>query len=609
MTAPAKSDEEDEGNELLHSASKMAQNSYPLQSPVSIKILDQFKELLIAFKIRQDEEKASSESREQLARELSRAKSKINELTKALERKDNKVTALEPLHQFYEMILTDGPGNLATPHPLDDTLPTLQSELAIVRDENLSLQHQIEAAKAVTNQEIAAANAFQNELKITISQEAAAKEAALNQVQAVLLQRDHLQDQLQQLQQKLDFQAAHSQATAEIDQESYPSIDPSPAAIDENRPIFDALINEVAAIKHNLVQSLREAKELEAHYLGAVKEKAVALNQFSQLQRTADKQCLEIEKVKGQCKELLTSAQSEKIRFSNQIFDLQHSLSEMQAAHQLSQEENSELKLQIAQLQSHAAAMHKEMQDFQEEHLFTKEELHSHEQSILEKEIMIKDLLDRLMRVEEEKIRTYEELDACRLELVEKEQHFDEAQQHLAKKLRETALLDSEIEKLNEQAKTSAASFGLIENFNAELKIKLQKSVDQQIQLEERVHSLMREIEQWQGKHTDLSLKWQSAAKQIEELQKISERHQQLQHMVSNFGHLLGMPLDNPQISSPPSPLKETSTSPLVKSTATSLPSDIEDEKSSHEKDQMGLFQNLFDMSKKSTASKRDLFE
>ncbi|MBA2727296.1 MAG: hypothetical protein H0U49_03875, partial [Parachlamydiaceae bacterium] len=589
----------------------------PYYTAVSLEMLNEFKQLLIAFKYRQDEEKATAQYRIKMARELKLAHAKISELTKTQDDTDTSAELTDLCDSlFFEELTSDD-----KQQEINAFIAKQQSELQMAKEENFSLQQQIQISKklAVNLQEelktaregqkhtpsfndrdselqdqslkesrlhaeqleraihilrekseesnlekaqlqrelLAYQNAYnllekrieevkagEEELKQKLDKEIADKTAAHDASQSIQQQCEVLKDQLHKLQQSLDQQESGLNETLKSQQNLSDDREQLATALKEKSISFDSLVNEVAIIKQTLVSGLREARELESHYLAAVKEKVDAVSQFSQLQRATDKQRIEIEKSKSQCKELMAAAQAEREEFNRQYFGQQNVLAELKMALSASEDDNKNLRIQNIDLESKITTAFGEIKESQFARQRIEDELHKCEKFAQEKEIMSNELLDRLVRVEEEKNHAYEDLDMCHRALEEKEQLFDEAQQHLAKKVRETSQLDSRIEELNAQAKASLSSYELIENHSSELKARLQKSLDLQVHLEEKIHAHIKDIELWKEKHADIELKWQTAKKQIEDLQKISDRHQQLQNMVSNFGNILGMPLE-----------------------------------------------------------------
>ncbi len=656
---------------------------------LSLDMLEQFKNLLLAFKYRQDEEKITAHHREKLNRDLQLSQAALKMITDALHLQNDQ-NSQSILSQLQNSSLLDDLETHYNQQEFNAQLAQLHTELQLTKEENHSFQVQISSIRTVvanlqselkesksdkiqstappfnheqdlhslaesrlhTEQleravhilrekkeesnlekeqlqrelqaiqdinillvkQVEDAKSIEGTLNSKIKSEIYEKEGFIGENKSLYAQCEELKAQVSHLQKKSEhLDSGHHEVVQSkqlLDDEKHQLA----TALEDKNAAYETLIHDVTEIKQNLVRGLREAKELETHYLAAVQEKVEAVSQFSQLQRASDKLRLEIERGKSQCKELLASAQIERQEYERKYLEQENNQNQLRAHLFASEEENSKLKSVLKDLETKISSQFIEIESLQEVRTRIEDELHKFERLAQEKEFMANELLDRLVRVEEDKNHAYEELDACHRSLEDKEQQFDEAQQHLAKKVREVSILDSQIEELNSQIKTTVSSYEAVETLNSELKTRLQKSLDMQVKHEERNHALLKDIENWQRKFSDIELTLQASKKQIEDLQKISDRHQQLQNMVSNFGNILGMPLES---SAPPNPSKNVPTFETQVSNKDQhmksdkhVPAKPETAILPHkEKEAEGLFQNLFDISKKTTTSKNDLFE
>src|SRR5262249_213587 len=129
-------------------------------------------------------------------------------------------------------------------------------------------------------------------------------------------------------------------------------------------------------------------------------------------------------------------------------------------------------------------------------------------------------------------------------QLSELEGEVRKAQQHLAKKVKELTLLEDKQEHQNhihaELQKNIAQSNVRI----AELQTALDLQIQQQKRLEEQLQESLKAAEtqqnKWEQKFFALYEKWQAGDVRIKELEKLEEKHKQLQSLLSNLGSIMG---------------------------------------------------------------------
>lgn len=216
------------------------------------------------------------------------------------------------------------------------------------------------------------------------------------------------------------------------------------------------------------------------------------------------------------------------------------------------------------------------------------------ERQLNEKDLRIKELADRLGRAEEERARYREELKAYQNALDERSAQFAEAQLHLAKKVRESALLELRVEELTEQINAADSQKGEIENRHAEVQNLLQGFTDEKNQLKAELSRLELERNNEKDRFQQIEEQLKTATQRIKSLELLQERHQQLQAMVSNFGSMLGI------TSTPTEAVPQQTTEPLQFGSFSEAETTKEDSRP---------YRNLFDMPKSASNSKQDLFE
>ncbi len=131
--------------------------------------------------------------------------------------------------------------------------------------------------------------------------------------------------------------------------------------------------------------------------------------------------------------------------------------------------------------------------------------------------------------------------------LEQAETELKTAQQHLAKKMKETALLNEAY--LNQQI---ALEKNLQESKEKELEIshlqeKITLSQREEQALQEELNQLRKGSERqsmkWEEKYFHMYDKWQESENQVQELKKLEEKHLHMQNMLSHLGNVMGATL------------------------------------------------------------------
>lgn len=259
---------------------------------------------------------------------------------------------------------------------------------------------------------------------------------------------------------------------------------------------------EIALIKQSLLRGLKEVKELEARYEDALKEKGIALQKFQQSH-------LHVEKLRGQVQFLQEQVAS--------------TTAEQDKAYQELETTHTQLTLAESQL------------------------LIAHE---------------KLTELEKGYGDTHGVINSLKTQLFEKEGDLLQAQQHLAKKVKEVAQLEdkneeyrlfvNELQQVQNQSRVKLAELQTATDFQSNLQKKLE---DQQQELS-KAHE--QHLEKWEEKYFSVYEKWQAAEGRLKELEKMEDKQKQLQGILANLGSVLSPSVDNllpPPV--PPAPVKE----------------------------------------------------
>jgi chromosome segregation ATPase len=403
------------------------------------------------------------------------------------------------------------------------------------------------------------------------------------------LETEQLQQELQ-AQQQINDQRSRKQAELENQinlLKHQHSLEGEKHVFEDKCQILQGLEDDVAALKQSLVRSLREAKELEHHYYESVREKSDIFCKNDQLQKVIDKQRQEIERLKDAKLKLDRDLEEKNKAFGQAIHDLEQN-----------QSEKLQNEQQIARLKNEIAKILSERDDHRSIREKSENAHQKCEKATHAKEIKIKELQDRLNRVEEERKGYREELKAYQNALEERSAQFSEAQVHLAKKVREVALLEVKIEEQQEQILEVQTTKANGETELTELKEQLQKAISENEQLLKKSTSFETEKLRYEERYSKLESQYQTANQRIKALEILQEKHLQLQSIVSNFGNVLGLPVSIPE------PEEKT-----AHSLKFGVIEENSEDKENH-KATSGPYQGLFDLPKNSKNDKKDdLFE
>jgi chromosome segregation ATPase len=123
------------------------------------------------------------------------------------------------------------------------------------------------------------------------------------------------------------------------------------------------------------------------------------------------------------------------------------------------------------------------------------------------------------------------------------------AHQHLAKKVKEAAMLNDNVQSHQEQLLELQAQFNQARLKIAEMQQTLDAHVQQEGRLQEQIQQSSRSMEaltsRWEEKYFKIYEKWQEGEVRIREMKKLEEKYSQMQSLLSNISGVFGMPVGN----------------------------------------------------------------
>lgn len=253
--------------------------------------------------------------------------------------------------------------------------------------------------------------------------------------------------------------------------------------LSEKEKVLGQCEREVSLIKQSLLRALKEVKELDGRYEEALKEKATALQKFQQSH-------LHVEKLRGQ------------VQFLQEQLDLS------QTTQHKTQQDLEAVRSQLAIAETSRAV-----------------------------------LQEKCTALENGQGEVQGEIHRLKSTLFEKEGDLLQAQQHLAKKVKEAAQLEdkneelrlfvNELQQVQNQSRVKLAELQTASDYQ----VNFQKKLEDQHQDLSKAHE--HQIAKWEEKYFAVYEKWQSAEARLKELEKLEDKQKQLQGILSSLGTVL----------------------------------------------------------------------
>ena len=319
------------------------------------------------------------------------------------------------------------------------------------------------------------------------------------------------------------------------------------------------LKQELESIKRTLAQ---EAKSLESRYMEILSEKIGLDHQCKQLQHQLENQSSnlssfqeqlhQMEKHKTRLEESLQTKENELSDAVNRIQELQAHLRDLE----IRAKEKDFVQDKYEQLKDEWNQLGERLEEAADIRSQAEEQLNGMRAVQSKQEAHLAELTQQLQMMQEESKNLEGDRDQLKILLDESETRLKVAQQHLAKKVKESALL---AERVEEQQHSLSEMTQALEQQKTQM-VQLQASVDlyqrQEKRLQEQLHDALKgtesQVTKWEEKYFRMYDKWQESEHKILELKKFEEKHHQMQHFLANLGNFMGGPLVNPPLGSIP---------------------------------------------------------
>ncbi len=310
------------------------------------------------------------------------------------------------------------------------------------------------------------------------------------------------------------------------------------------------LRQELEEIKRTLIQDNQETKALEARYIEILNEKVNLEYQFKQLHIQSEHQAFNL------------------AAYQEQIHELERLKKEIEAALQVKDNQLSESEKRYGDLKERALYLeeaYQEKQQIQDSYEQLKEEWCrltenldeaidiriQAEQQVIQLDGIIKEQDqqmaekgDQCLILMQEKAVAEAHIQELRGLLDESESRLKVAQQHLAKKVKEAAILTEKVESqqagLDDALQSSEALKSQINQLQANMDIYQKQEKRLQDQLHEALKGTESQVTKWEEKYFRMYDKWQESENRIRELKKFEEKHHQMQSLLANLGSFMG---------------------------------------------------------------------
>ena len=319
--------------------------------------------------------------------------------------------------------------------------------------------------------------------------------------------------------------------------------------------------SEQRYLSHSIKQELEEIKKiislesrsLEKKYTDVLNDKIILENQLKDLQKQLEYQSNNLMSFKEQ----LHSSDQHKREIEQTLKDQAETI-QKQLSYQSEMEEKAKLVHLISEQKIDMEEKYEQLRDdwktlsYQlnesiDSRVYTEEYLSNMTLLAKEQEMTIEEQNTQLIRLIQEKDEVYDELNHIRHLFEESEEQLIAAQQHLAKKVKEATFLNEQIIEVQSsyndcqlQLDSSRVQIGHLQT-NVDLYQKQEKKL--QDQLHEALKMTENQVSKWEEKYFAMYDKWQEAETRIKDLQKLEEKHQQLQSVLSNLGSFMGTSL------------------------------------------------------------------
>ncbi|OJU81834.1 MAG: hypothetical protein BGO10_08080 [Chlamydia sp. 32-24] len=329
---------------------------------------------------------------------------------------------------------------------------------------------------------------------------------AENELENIRRQFDQLKEKVNKnFEEKVQKQCQIDELIAKLNDEKN-SHQKTKEQLQEKELILNESNKELETIRSTLAKTIRDVKDLEGKYIEVVSQKSQIHSKMTQLQKILELQKNELREVGEKLQIALKNEQENALIFEKEKDSLQQELL-------LKTEEIHEQANAYKKIEGVCQELQKEQENLNQE--------------LINKQQVIENLKSEIIQLKESIITLEEDLQL--------------AQQHLAKKVKDHAILqdsnDLQKETLNGLNEQNTILREKIDGLNLK--------IDSYQQIEKNGNE---QIKNWEKKYVDLHDKWQVLSKKIDQYKKIEEKHLQMQSLLEKFNELLINEISTPNV-------------------------------------------------------------
>lgn len=346
-------------------------------------------------------------------------------------------------------------------------------------------------------------------------------------------------------------------------------------ALQQERRINSEISAEEQALKQQMEQLKAYGLQLQATLKGKDTEKVAVLKEMQEVREAYGNGQRELELLKQMMMKTLQEFKDERHKEEDRyrleleslkaLYEaerqradtLERSSSELLNENQSHKEHKEKQLLLLAETQQALQALelaHHELTRFTEEqkskHVKAEEAKKTLQESLAKKEEMYDSLNAQVANLARSLAEAEEHLQQTESERHEHEARFRVAQQHLAKKVRESTLLAEKNEEYKLRIADLESMLSAAKGKSVELQATLDaESVHQkklQAQYEESIKGIEAQAAKWEEKYFQIHERWQDVEARNRELKRLEERFGKLQQVLGHLGSLLSTPLSLP---------------------------------------------------------------
>lgn len=316
----------------------------------------------------------------------------------------------------------------------------------------------------------------------------------------------------------------------------------------ENKELFDTFQNTQqlnkqldASLQDSIAQSTAMQNELQQ-----LKAKQLEQEANDSLERNAKKEFFD-EQLR-----LLMSSKEELTQIKDTVvLNLKEFKDEKLKSEEVNLKKIEMLQKELAEVHEHKAMEIQELSqrilEWQNKNAAITKEVENCQKEIEAKESILAILKQELEQLAADNTGYKERLDLLETNKEESEAALRMAQQHLAKKVRETTVMAEENEELKQQNRDLQNELDFTKLKVVEYQNTLEQEYQNQKRLQEQYQEGLKSFEmhtlKWEEKYFAMQQKWQEAESRLREFKNFEEKYQKMHSILNHLSNLLGKPI------------------------------------------------------------------